>query len=488
MTPRLRFLKENHDVSIWPLCMVGEMLAYRLHRLAGGDVGPLIGEWKHRINRWALDPQGYNDLALRMVARVNDRPQWAWGVLEDLRRSTGRYLRFTTSVFRSKLALATDRQLVRLYETFHREYLRFYQLAWLPNILEGVDQIFTHHLLTRLEDRLTPHEATQALGLLLSPLVMTTRQQEEQDFLKMVADLQQLRGAQRQSALKQRLLRHHRKYCWIPFDYDGPAWTIQEVDQRGQEALQRTNAKKALQKRQQQRTKLRDDQRILEGKLRLDHASSDLIRFARTLLWTKDERKNVLYQSYYHLDFLIREMARRKGWTPVQLKHLLPLEMRKAMLTSRFNEEELNERIAYSVVVYEPRGMRLLASGPARSYVRSHVQSAPHVSQGSELHGECAYPGMARGVVRQIRSLADVSKMQKGEILVSTTTNPNLLPAIRKASAIVTDLGGITCHAAIISRELHIPCVIGTQNATRTFRDGETVEVDASSGCVKKLR
>ena len=78
-------------------------------------------------------------------------------------------------------------------------------------------------------------------------------------------------------------------------------------------------------------------------------------------------------------------------------------------------------------------------------------------------------------------------KIKKGEILVTGMTVPDCVPAMKKSSAIITNEGGITCHAAIISRELGIPCVVGTRIATEALKDGDLVEVDADKGIVKKL-
>lgn len=81
----------------------------------------------------------------------------------------------------------------------------------------------------------------------------------------------------------------------------------------------------------------------------------------------------------------------------------------------------------------------------------------------------------------------DIKKFKKRDILISEATNPNLVPAIKKAAAIITDEGGITCHAAIVSRELKIPCIIGTKIVTKVLRDGDRVEVDATAGIVRKI-
>ena len=106
----------------------------------------------------------------------------------------------------------------------------------------------------------------------------------------------------------------------------------------------------------------------------------------------------------------------------------------------------------------------------------------------SELKGNCARPGYAKGTVKIINNPADMEKMNVGDVLVSHMTDPEIVIAMKKAAAIVTDMGGITCHAAIVSRELGKPCVIGTKVATKVLNDGEMVEVDADKGVVRILR
>lgn len=104
---------------------------------------------------------------------------------------------------------------------------------------------------------------------------------------------------------------------------------------------------------------------------------------------------------------------------------------------------------------------------------------------GPELaHGLGAAPGIASGKVRVVRELSEAGALQDGEILVTHMTAPDWVPLMRKAAAIVTDSGGMTCHAAIVSRELGLPCVVGTANATQVLRDGEVVTVDAGEGSV----
>lgn len=104
------------------------------------------------------------------------------------------------------------------------------------------------------------------------------------------------------------------------------------------------------------------------------------------------------------------------------------------------------------------------------------------------LTGTVSFQGTASGTVRIINTPDDMKKMRRGDILVSFATTPSIVPAMKKAAAIITDEGGLTCHAAIVSRELKIPCVVGTKHATRVFKDGDRVEVDANTGTVRLLR
>ena len=100
------------------------------------------------------------------------------------------------------------------------------------------------------------------------------------------------------------------------------------------------------------------------------------------------------------------------------------------------------------------------------------------------VRGLPASPGVATGTARLLGSLSESGRLQAGDVLVTRKTEPDWVPLMKKASAIVTDEGGMTAHAAIVSRELGIPCIVGTQEGTRKIRDGATVTVDSRQGIV----
>ncbi len=104
-----------------------------------------------------------------------------------------------------------------------------------------------------------------------------------------------------------------------------------------------------------------------------------------------------------------------------------------------------------------------------------------------QVQGMIAYRGIVRGTVKIVRRVTELDKVKEGDILVTQMTFPAFLPAMNRAAAFVTDEGGVTCHAAIVAREMKKPCVIGTKNATKVFKDGDRVEVDADKGIVRKI-
>jgi pyruvate,water dikinase len=135
---------------------------------------------------------------------------------------------------------------------------------------------------------------------------------------------------------------------------------------------------------------------------------------------------------------------------------------------------------------FDPSGrVWMLQSRPVTTLGSALDEATAPEQQGRVLlRGLGAAPGVAGGRARIVASLAEAGELGDGEVLVTHMTTPDWVPLMRRAAAIVTDSGGMTCHAAIVSRELGIPCLVGTSSATETLRDGELVTVDAGKGVV----
>ncbi len=117
--------------------------------------------------------------------------------------------------------------------------------------------------------------------------------------------------------------------------------------------------------------------------------------------------------------------------------------------------------------------------------LRPNLNHNKHVT---EVKGVIAQPGNIKGIAKVVMKVSELNKVKRGDILVTYMTSPNFLPAMKLSSAFVTNEGGLTCHAAIIAREIKKPCVIGTRIATEIFKDGDLIEVDANIGLVKLIK
>lgn len=209
--------------------------------------------------------------------------------------------------------------------------------------------------------------------------------------------------------------------------------------------------------------------------------------FQTLALW-RDDRKRVNFTGLYGLCKLLGEGLRRQDISTDLLYWLLPSEAEGVFLGS-VDREVLAHRKADGTLaaLEEDGGIVTLTGDDARKEMDRLSRFLPKKT--GECKGMVASKGMAQGTVRVIADphSLEAARMQEGEILVTGMTRPEFLPLMKKAGAIVTDEGGISCHAAIVARELQKPCIIGTKNATEIFKTGDEVEVDAEKGIVRKL-
>jgi pyruvate,water dikinase len=125
----------------------------------------------------------------------------------------------------------------------------------------------------------------------------------------------------------------------------------------------------------------------------------------------------------------------------------------------------------------------IVQTRPVTTLIRQPTdQGKPKETRKPILKGQAASPGIASGPVKKILTAKEISKVKKGEILVTIMTSPDFVPAMKKVVAIITDKGGQTSHAAIVSRELGIPCVVGTEIATKALKNSQIVTINGSKG------
>lgn len=195
-----------------------------------------------------------------------------------------------------------------------------------------------------------------------------------------------------------------------------------------------------------------------------------LFKEIQELVFFRTERTDVRYYLCFLARPILKEMAK---------KHKIPF---KDMMYYRAESFLTNkpERYSSTCSFAYAKGKTLFQNEP--------IIEVKGIIGNEKITGAIAFKGKAKGIVKIVKNTSELDKVKNGDVLVAQMTFPAFISAMNKAAAFVTDEGGITCHAAIVARELKKPCIIGTKIATQVLKDGDLVEVDANNGVVKILK
>jgi len=398
----------------------------------------------------------------------------------------------------------SNAKLIELLSKFSQKQSEMYAYGIIMPLIDFQNFSFVEGNLKRiLNEKLPSGEFAKYYDALTMPSHNSFAQDQEQDLLRLMAkfDSPELRKQVASKPNLQELAKefpefcrgletHAQKHGWVYYVYAGPVFKAQQFYEFVREHIANgINPTKRLAEIEKQKTEVAKQKEKLIASLKPDEFEEMILRLAGKLVWAKPRRKDYQSKSYWHLEKLLREIARRCGASLSQVRSTPFDKLAQALQTGKFDENLANEVQKVHIVIPDDNGnSQLLYGKQAEKYYDENVE--PHAGEsatGSQVQGATACPGKAKGHAKIINKPSQMAKMQKGDILISTATTPAIVPAMKKAAAIVTDEGGLTCHAAIVSRELGIPCIVGTRVATRIFKDGEEVEVDAAKGIARKV-
>ncbi|MEW6407313.1 MAG: PEP-utilizing enzyme [Patescibacteria group bacterium] len=419
-----------------------------------------------------------------VISLLLTNPQKFINLNNEKYRLCREYFLFTKEFERMNYRSLTDEKLINFVQNFYKKRERAHALGWVGNIVDFIGSKFSRYLLNYLKQQIKEEKlnlnANEAFTILTTPIEESFVQKEYQAYLKILAIPPTKR--------KIRIAKLVRDFGWLGYGCNGPGW-----DEKYYENLlaslkkEKAQPAKLLAEKKIELKNLKFQQTKLTKQLSLDKKHQLLFKVARGFVFTKGYRKDVLFHAFWVMKTAQRELARRANLSLKQVRYIYPWELERILREGDAWAEELNARFNYHLR-YSEKGNNLILSGQAaRQMIESLKIKQEKIKEVQIFEGDCAAPGMARGIVAIINSPTENNKINHADILVSGMTNPDLMPAIRLAKAIVTDTGGLTCHAAIVARELGKPCVIGTKIATKILKDGDLVEVDAEKGIVRKI-
>lgn len=214
-----------------------------------------------------------------------------------------------------------------------------------------------------------------------------------------------------------------------------------------------------------------------------------LFEYVQFVMKMRDIRKDPIAWVQAVLAEIANEMIKRSGLKSESITTLSPLEYKKGIQWLKENKDDLEKGLEGVVLFIDDSG-KILKEYMSPNSIRHDIDALLGLNKEVvEIKGQPASKGSNKGKVRIIIDPEgpEAAEFTQGDILVTSMTRPEFVPLMKKAGAIITNEGGVTCHAAIISRELGIPCVISTKIATKILKNGDIVEVLADKGLVKIL-
>jgi len=413
----------------------------------------------------------------------------AEAILDAMDSDSGRFRRFAEAFYsggRSMIEIGKklevmpidDPDFSKTYSAFIEQNHVFWEHSLFLDALDPVEEQAINRIFGEGSKTLGKND----INLLLSPNDPSNLQKEQAHMLE-IYGLAKSRGAGDAEVLA-RLKKHAEEYHWIRNDYEKVSYLDGSyfrgvLDTWLANPILAEEAQKVVSNMKQ----LGDTKAALIASLGLDEKIASQLDVMNLFTNLRDDRKKYNCISSYYLDVIAGKIAQRAGlekglalWANVY--ELPDLTQGSPVI------ETLKQRSKFGSVSYSEGNKVVFETGEG---IRGLYDQFEAGLQKTEIRGNTANPGKAIGTAKVVVGQDDFNKMEKDDILVTSMTRPEFLPIMKLAAAIVTDEGGITCHAAIVARELGIPCVIGTQVATKMLKDGDKVEVNANHGTVIKL-
>lgn len=511
--------------QIWASCFVNEFIQ------PGGTHYRKVLFVHRGYHLWFYFGERDSDTVGEFLAnKFLQRPQFTVRANTEILRWSDKLRDVAERVPETRLSALSNRQLWGWFREHDRVHTEYYQWGWLPVAVDMFHDNLTKRLKQFLREHVSEDRVNEYLVILTQPRRTSLIQIEQEEFLALAARIyrdrsqralfsQLLQQFQDQAAtpyglkthtpeyerlleermdrirdqIKPALLRHiHRhyrtyfyvKHMWIGKD------GVYTLDHYLKELtkLIGSGINPSVQLRQLRREFRRQvaKRNRLMGKLKIRDPWKTVLDSWGDFMVTKIYRRYAQIYAVYRMQPILQEIGRRLGFTLKETKFMLTAEIKAGLLQGRKPRRVLlQQRSRLSVFYYEHNLAQAYVGARANRLVRQvEKKTATTVT---EISGQVGCVGKAVGSVKVIIRPSDMAKMRPGDILVSIATDPDIVSAMKKAAAIVTEQGGVTSHAAIVARELKIPCVIGTKIATRVLKDGDRVEVDAYKGVVKKI-
>lgn len=373
-------------------------------------------------------------------------------------------------------------------------------MPFLPLLAGVVDPIVSEQMVSIISKYERDEKHAKSLAeILTKPSQKFAAQREKEELYKTAASLQRkglgekfmhedgkniLGLLEKDPTLYETLKNHVQQFGWIETrHFRGDFWALDTVIDRIRNVLNEDCSERYTSVSSDW---LKSEKKVIDTYTRYGFLDEDKRRIEtiRRLIFLRTQRKDLMNEAFYYMQGILSGVAKPANLEPRDLIYLIPdeiLEICKDPKNGQTYKQMINERKKGFVLIMYDRDIRLFAEEEILDTSKVYTSQV-------QVNGIAIYPGEVNGLVRMIRGKEEAISSKLGEIVVTPMTSLDHLAIFNRIAGIITDEGGITCHAAQISREYKIPCITGTGNATQVFKTGDNIYLNANEGYARKIK
>ncbi|MDD5177778.1 MAG: PEP-utilizing enzyme [Candidatus Nanoarchaeia archaeon] len=469
--------KSNMYPSLWAWALIVGFVE-RAPRVVfkGRDWGNILGLFREGTTCWVTkDKERVNALMEGIKEDLLKDPDYIKSVREIFDKKSKPFLEFVGFCKSADFSKYPEKDIFEFYNKFLRDYTDLCAygepIAWLSR--EAFADFIEEDFINKKKG------SKEEFEILISATEKPFIQREEEGLLNLA-----LKGGD--------IKKHTEEFEWMPYDY-GAYFYDENHFSNELKKLSKKN-KNELEERYYDlinyELNLEKKQKSLFKRYKISGKEEKYFEVLQIGSYLVDKKKEVLTKAHFYGDRLLKEIGKRINLDWSLMRYVLPFEIKNLLIKKEKPDILKLERRKKNVVwIAKPDGdVEIIEENKAKKILDEFFEEERNTEDVDSLNGRGAYKGVVQGRARVILDSRECSKFKDGEILVTVITSPDFIVAVRKARGIVTDQGGATCHAAIIARELKIPTVIGTKIATKVFKTGDYINVDADCGIVRIIK
>jgi len=473
MNQKYNFIHERGDYPPLAVEEIGSSWSKDVKKTMGDVESPVFMIYKDGWTRIYGYQKRYQKIVNHIFDKISRDKNYTTKIKKTFDQKAKEFLSFVKKIDKKDWSQLTNQELIRIKEKYVKLYHEIVPYGEpLPYFLkEKLQEILDEYLVKEKK------VSERNYQILMTPLYQSFLNRETEELWNITK-----KHKQNMIELAKAIKKHQNKYAWILFDYASlicdENYFLKKAKDYPKKPPKIINY-----------DKLKKDKQNIIKKYKIKPTYKYYLNILEDLFYLMDKKKEVLTQCHFIITSLYQEVANRLNISLDNIRWFLWEEVKQALIKNKKLSLKLaKQRRKLSATEYINGRALFLDLKKVDDLISNINKDEKSLIDQSEIKGISASSGITTGKICYLKSARENSKIKQGQILLVSNTTPDFMPAIQKAKAIITNEGGITCHAAVVSRELGIPCIVGTKIATKVLKDGDLVEVDANKGVVRIIK